>query len=152
MISGIFIMILQRVSIKLLFIRFFICAYILATVNINSQDFLATAIQSFNLTGVWKGNDGGTYYIRNIGNDIWWLGISSADDGKTFSNVLKGHINRDNKTINADWVDIPRGNNGFYGTLTLSIDSNAMLHKVNESSYSISGKSSCCFGASTWKR
>lgn len=27
-----------------------------------------------NLTGVWAGPDGSTYYIRQIGNTIWWLG------------------------------------------------------------------------------
>ena len=41
-----------------------------------------------NLTGTWKADDGGIYYIRNIGNVVWWLGISGSDDGKTFSNVI----------------------------------------------------------------
>jgi hypothetical protein len=27
-----------------------------------------------NLTGVWAGMDGSTYYIRQIGNTVWWLG------------------------------------------------------------------------------
>ena len=27
-----------------------------------------------NLTGAWAGTDGSTYYIRQIGNTIWWLG------------------------------------------------------------------------------
>jgi hypothetical protein len=60
------------------------------TINIYTQYSSAQVIQNINLTGTWKANDGGTYYIRNIGNDVWWLGISSNDDGKAFSNVLKG--------------------------------------------------------------
>jgi hypothetical protein len=27
-----------------------------------------------NLTGSWGGSDGSTYYVRQIGNTIWWLG------------------------------------------------------------------------------
>ena len=27
-----------------------------------------------NLTGTWGGSDGSTYYVRQIGNTIWWLG------------------------------------------------------------------------------
>ncbi len=27
-----------------------------------------------NLTGTWAGEDGSTYYIRQIGNKVWWLG------------------------------------------------------------------------------
>lgn len=27
-----------------------------------------------NLTGAWAGEDGSTYYIRQIGNKVWWLG------------------------------------------------------------------------------
>ena len=89
------------------------------TINIYTQNGSAQLTQNINLTGTWKANDGGTYYIRNIGNDVWWLGISSNDDGKTFSNVLKGQIHINNKTITADWSDIPKGTNGYYGKLNL---------------------------------
>lgn len=108
--------------------------------------------QNINLTGIWKANDGGTYYIRNIGNDIWWLGISSNDSGKTFSNVLRGQILENNNTIVADWADIPLGNNMYYGNLILNIDSNNTLNKISESSYGNNGSSSCCFGATMWQR
>jgi hypothetical protein len=33
-----------------------------------------------NLSGKWRANDGGTYYIRNIGNTLCWFGISNKDD------------------------------------------------------------------------
>jgi hypothetical protein len=122
------------------------------TINIYTQYSSAQVIQNINLTGTWKANDGGTYYIRNIGNDVWWLGISSNDDGKAFSNVLKGQIHINNKTITANWSDIPRGINGYYGKLNLAIDSNTRLHKVNETNYNKSGDPSCCFGASKWQR
>jgi hypothetical protein len=28
-----------------------------------------------NLTGTWGGNEGSTYYLRQIGNTVWWLGM-----------------------------------------------------------------------------
>lgn len=118
--------------------------YLTYTVALNTQNI--------NLTGVWRANDGGTYYIRNLGDDVWWLGISTDDAGKTFSNVLRGQILENNNTIVGDWTDLPMGSNMYYGTLTLNIDSNNTLNKINESSYSSNGSSSCCFGATKWQR
>jgi hypothetical protein len=88
------------------------------------------------------------YYLRNIEKDLWWLGISNKDDGKTFSNILKGHIHENNNTISAVSADIPRGTNKYYGTLNLYIDSDSRLHKINETGYNANGNPSCCFGAS----
>jgi len=122
------------------------------TFNIYTLNGSAQSTQNINLTGPRKANDGGIYYIRNIGNDVWWLGISGNDDGRTFSNILKGYIHENNKKITADWTDTPQGINKYYGSLTLSIDSNILLHKVNETSYDKSGGPSCCFGASKWQR
>jgi hypothetical protein len=51
--------------------------------------------------------------FENIANDLWWLGISGNDDGRSFSNVLKGRIHENNNTITADWADIPRGINEY---------------------------------------
>jgi hypothetical protein len=146
------IMILYNSNVKLVLYAMLILTSLALTINIYTQNSSAQVTQNINLTGIWKANDEGTYYIRNIGNDVWWLGISSNDDGKTFSNILKGQIHTNNKTITADWSDIPRGTNGYYGKLALSIDSNTMLHKVNERNYNKSGGPSCCFGASKWQR
>ncbi len=120
--------------------------------SISSSIASTESAYNINLTGIWKGDDGGTYYIRSIGDDVWWLGISNRDDGKSFSNVLKGSIYENNKTITAEWSDIPRGANKYYGTLTLSVDSNNILQKINETSYEGNGNPSCCFGASKWER
>jgi SdrD B-like domain len=34
-----------------------------------------TELARTNLTGAWGGIDGSTYYIRQVGNTIWWLGM-----------------------------------------------------------------------------
>jgi hypothetical protein len=31
------------------------------------------------VTGVWLGNDGGTYYLRQIGDVVWWVGLSGGN-------------------------------------------------------------------------
>ena len=67
----------------------FILGILVLTFDLDTQNGSAQSSQDTNLTGIWKADDGGTYYIRNISNDIWWLGISGNDDGSTFSNVLK---------------------------------------------------------------
>jgi hypothetical protein len=65
---------------------------------------------------------------------------------------LKGKIHLNNKTITSEWSDILKGSNGYYGKLTLAIDSNTTLHKVKETNYNKSGNPSCCFGAYKWQR
>jgi len=48
------------------------------TFNIYTQNSLTDQFtqNGINLTCTWKANDGGTYYIRNIGNDVWWLELA----------------------------------------------------------------------------
>lgn len=58
------------------------------------------------LTGVWSCNDGGKYYIRQLGNAIWWYGEASTNPVK-WSNVAKGTIS--GSTINLEWADVPKG-------------------------------------------
>jgi hypothetical protein len=55
------------------------------------------------MTGQWKSNDGGIYYVRQFGNEIWWVGLS-PDGGHQYTNVFKGVLNSD-RTIDGSWVD-----------------------------------------------
>jgi hypothetical protein len=58
------------------------------------------------LTGIWTGNDNGTYYIRQIGNIIWWFARDSNGDKEEdayFSNVFKG--TKTSNIIEGDWSD-----------------------------------------------
>jgi hypothetical protein len=98
------------------------------------------------LTGVWRANDGGTYWIRQIGSTkIWWVGFSGSPDtptmGRSFSNVFTGTIV--GTTITGTWVDVPRGTTAGSGTLRLAIKGSTALVKT----YSSGG-----FGGSIWRR
>ena len=64
------------------------------------------------LTGAWAGDDGGIYYARQLGNVVWWNGMSTrdgppADLGRDWNNVGRGEIK--DLTIVAEWADVPRG-------------------------------------------
>ena len=55
------------------------------------QDFTAQRPANLDLTGSWSASDVGTYYVRQIGSTVWWLGMSS-DQGLTFANVFQGVV------------------------------------------------------------
>ena len=71
------------------------------------------------LTGTWAASDVGTYYVRQIGNVVWWLGLS-RDEGIAFANVFKGYVQAGSPTIQGDWASVPLGVTPGQGTLTVS--------------------------------
>ena len=80
------------------------------------------------LTGVWNSNDGGTYYIRQIGDILWWDGDSGS--AGTWCNVAHGTI--DGNTITLEYADVPEGVATGFGTLVLNIVSNDELETVSK--------------------
>jgi hypothetical protein len=54
--------------------------------------------------GIWKADDGGVYHMRQIGGDVWWVGIG-PNNGQTFTNVFHGQIHGDQLT--GGWLDVP---------------------------------------------
>jgi hypothetical protein len=92
------------------------------------------------LTGAWAADDGGIYYVRQLGNVIWWNGMSQRDEppgslGRTWNNVGRGEI-KDDLTIVAEWADVPRGMVDGQGTVTFKIGAdgagNIQVTKVSE--------------------
>ena len=78
-----------------------------------------------NLTGVWQGNDGGYYYLRQLGNTLVWAGFS-LDDGISFTNVYCATLS--GTKILGQWADTPRGHSLGNGLLSLTIDSSDPNH------------------------
>jgi hypothetical protein len=81
------------------------------------------------LTGTWAGDDGGVYYVRQLGKVVWWNGMSGRDLspenlGRDWNNVGRGEIKAD-LTIVSDWLDVPRGGVEGYGTVTFKIGPDA---------------------------
>jgi hypothetical protein len=78
------------------------------------------------LTGAWSGDDTGVYYIRQVGDCVWWFGteIDDIEPGLTgqpgFANVASGRV--DGNQIDVEWADLPVGNILGGGGLTLVYD------------------------------
>lgn len=78
------------------------------------------------LTGAWAGNDTGTYYIRHVGDCVWWFGteVRDIEPGATgqrgFANVASGRIV--GTQVDLEWVDIPLGYTVNGGGLTYIYD------------------------------
>ena len=75
--------------------------------------------QSLNLTGRWSANDGGTYYLRQLGDQLWWYG-QSGDGGATWSNVYQGVIR--GEQISGRWADVPLGRIQGAGVMDLMVN------------------------------
>ncbi len=82
-----------------------------------------------NLTGVWNGNDGATYYLRQAGVVLWWVGMS-AGGGQAFTNVYRG--TRQGDTVTGEWADVPLGGTSGAGNLVLRIETGDRLTRTSQ--------------------
>jgi hypothetical protein len=81
------------------------------------------------LTGAWICNDGGTYYLRQIGSSLVWYGESDPNN-PSWSNVARGTIS--GNTINLVWTDVPKGHAMSNGMLKLNIVSDNELQAISK--------------------
>src|SRR4029079_16070165 len=77
------------------------------------------------LTGAWQGDDGGVYYIRQVGDCVWWFATElETFDGALgqpgFANVASGRVN--GSAIDVEWADLPLGDILNGGGLSLAYD------------------------------
>jgi hypothetical protein len=96
-----------------------------------------------NMTGAWGADDIGTYYMHQIGNTLWWLGLS-RDQGRTFANVFHGTVA--GEVIRGDWIDVPMGQTAILGNGGLTLSGGTLsteLLKISQSGI---------FGALTWTK
>ena len=97
--------------------------------------------QSTDLTGLW-GDDvtgGAIYRVRQVGNKIYWQvdGVKQ----RSFANIFIGEIS--GNTIRGAWVDLPGSSVYSSGNMTLRIESNDRLVKVNANN---------AYNAHEWRR
>jgi hypothetical protein len=67
---------------------------------------------AIDLTGTWSGDDEGVYYLRELGDKVWWLGMSGlhgllANRGTNWTNVYRGTLSGD--TVTGTYADVPGG-------------------------------------------
>ncbi|MGA0599631.1 hypothetical protein ACO2Q3_02895 [Caulobacter sp. KR2-114] len=92
------------------------------------------------LSGVWSGNDGGRYVVRQDGDRIRWTGVS-GDGGRTFINDFEGRIEGDR--IIGHFQDRPGAAVHSSGDLVLRIEGPDRFVMVTPSGG---------FGGSVWTR
>jgi hypothetical protein len=96
--------------------------------------------QQYDLTGRWSANDGGTYYIRQVGNDLWWYG-ESGDGGRSWTNVL--HASLQGNRVVGRWADVPHGTIHSAGEMDIQVVSADRL---------VATRSTGGFGGREWTR
>lgn len=67
---------------------------------------------AIDLTGTWAGDDNGVYYLRQLGDQVWWLGMSGlggplVDRGTDWTNVYRGTLA--GGTVTGTYADVPGG-------------------------------------------
>jgi hypothetical protein len=89
------------------------------------------------LSGAWLGSEGGVYYIRQVGDCLWWFGTDVRDiepgqtDQSGFANVASGRV--DGNRIEVEWADLPLGDTLGGGGLTLVYDAeNDQLTRIEQ--------------------
>jgi hypothetical protein len=102
--------------------------------------FSAVNAQALDLTGRWTCDDGGKYYLHQVGNQVWWLGESS-DNGATWTNVFQGQVA--GNQVNGKWADVPQGRIMSSGVMVLRIVDANHLKALNKTGG---------FGGSNWTR
>ena len=110
--------------------RFLPLACVLSLVALSAPAQAVCEARS-SLNGIYQSNDRGTYHVRQIGNDVWWVGMS-PDHGNSWTNVFHGQLQ--GRRLVGGWVDVPRGKQSAprnAGRLTLQLDSNDRFHKVD---------------------
>jgi hypothetical protein len=97
----------------------------------------ASCATPYGLTGTWEANDGGTYRVRAIGHEVWWIG-TSADGGKSWTNLFYGSHRPG--ALSGRWISMSGPGSG--GTLELSLKGSKQM-VLTESTGSP-------FGATEW--
>lgn len=99
-----------------------------------------------NLTGIYRCNDGGIYYIRDISmgdglHQVAWFG---EREDKRFANVFWGEYREGESFLEGRWFDVPKGRTNSYGNISLRIDfSNHSLRRE---------RATGGFGGSFWQK
>lgn len=94
------------------------------------------------LSGIWSCDDRGTYYIRLVGRDVYWLG-ESADGGKSWTNIFFGKLV--GRKIKGVWSDLPKGRAKGRGEMELKLSQDGLAFETVAGGENFGGKS-------WWKR
>ena len=93
------------------------------------------------LTGRWSCDDGGTYYLRQDGRQIYWYAAPQGTE-PAWATVFSGRIY--GKRIKGRWADVPNGRATGSGDLELTVENDGTVLR--------SAKNNSRYRGSQWKR
>ncbi len=95
------------------------------------------------LDGLWRGNDGGTYYLRQAGRYVIWFGEGGHDRNgiPSFANIAIGK--KTDNVIKLSWFDVPKCKFNGTGKLVLRLDNADTLTRTDNNGV---------FGGTSWRR
>jgi hypothetical protein len=81
------------------------------------------------LTGTWRDQGDGVYYVSQYGDTVWWSAMSGLGGpadlaGRNWSNVAKGSLDADN-VLMIEWADVPRAHHTATGTVWAQAEAGA---------------------------
>ena len=86
--------------------------------NITKANNSLTNTSQIDLSGQYLSNKLDKYYLKQIGNSLWWIGFDK--NNSTLNNIFKGVVVGNN--IVGQWIDSPLKNMIKNGTLTMKIN------------------------------
>ncbi|MEM6377009.1 MAG: C1 family peptidase, partial [Bacteroidota bacterium] len=98
----------------------------------------ADKVKKRDLTGFYKANDNGYYYLRQVGSTVYWFGENLSG---SWANVFKGKLT--GNTLKGQFYDVPKGGAQGYGSLTLNVSTDGKI---------ITKKVGNNFGGSRWTK
>src|ERR1700704_3513114 len=98
----------------------------------------ASATSAKMLNGYYEADNGGAYFVRQIGDSVYWFG---EDPNGAWANVLVGTIS--GNKITARFWDVPKGKTQGMGEMILQIQNDDSLIKLT---------STTPFGTRSWKK
>lgn len=107
--------------------------YVLSLLAVSLAGIDAGLAQAIDLTGVWHTGSGATFFVRQVGFEIWWYGTQSPTQTR-WSNVTSGRL--DGNMIRVQWVDVPPGTSRNSGVLALRVlDANHLVVSENPNNF-----------------
>ncbi len=98
----------------------------------------ASSAAAKGLNGYYEADNGGAYFVRQIGDSVYWFG---EDPNGAWANVLVGTIS--GNKITARFWDVPKGKTQGMGEMILQIQNDDSLIKLS---------STTPFGTKSWKK
>jgi hypothetical protein len=107
--------------------------YVLSLFAVSVAGIDAGLAQAIDLTGVWHTGSGATFFVRQVGFEIWWYGTQAPTQPR-WSNVASGRL--DGNVVRVQWVDVPQGTSRNSGILALRIlDANHLVVSENPNNF-----------------